>query len=199
MVAGARSCLDIETFYFSGRPDGPGRLAPVIEAVAAAAGPRPCVLGPDVPLALDVVADIAAFLVDRIETAVAAGVRRERLVIDPGFGFGKTVAHNLAILGRLGELVGIGPPVTDMASARKPSTVTSRIPRGAAPGVPGASEPSSGRCSAAVWWRTGWPQPASHSFWRTRSRSRSSRVPGRGPSWAWPRPAPSVAIWAPRG
>ncbi len=59
----------------------------------------------------DVVADVTAFLVDRVEAAVAAGVSRERLVVDPGIGFGKTVAHNLEILRRLRELVRIGLPV----------------------------------------------------------------------------------------
>jgi len=65
----------------------------------------------DAPRYGDVVADVAAFLRERVELAVGAGVARERITIDPGFGFGKTVEHNLALLARLDELVALGPPV----------------------------------------------------------------------------------------
>ncbi len=46
----------------------------------------------------DVVADVAGFLAARVAVACAAGIARERLVVDPGFGFGKTLAHNLQLL-----------------------------------------------------------------------------------------------------
>ena len=46
----------------------------------------------------DVIAEVSAFLQERIVAAEAAGIARERLVVDPGFGFGKTVEHNLAML-----------------------------------------------------------------------------------------------------
>lgn len=52
----------------------------------------------------DVVAEVRAFLAARIEAAERAGVARERIVIDPGFGFGKTVEHNLALLRHLSEI-----------------------------------------------------------------------------------------------
>ncbi len=52
----------------------------------------------------DVVAEVAAFLADRAEAALAAGVRREAIAIDPGIGFGKTTEHNLALLGNLDGL-----------------------------------------------------------------------------------------------
>ena len=45
----------------------------------------------------DVVADVTAFLRERVEALTAAGIARERITIDPGFGFGKTVAHNVAL------------------------------------------------------------------------------------------------------
>lgn len=51
----------------------------------------------------DVVADIAAFLADRVGVVQAAGIAAERIVVDPGFGFGKTLAHNLQLLKRLRE------------------------------------------------------------------------------------------------
>ena len=52
----------------------------------------------------DVVAEVKAFLKQRIDAATGAGVGAERLVVDPGFGFGKTVEHNLTLLQHLGEL-----------------------------------------------------------------------------------------------
>jgi dihydropteroate synthase len=59
----------------------------------------------------DVVAEVRSFLADRLEAAAQAGIERERIVIDPGFGFGKTLKHNLALLRGLGELVTLGVPV----------------------------------------------------------------------------------------
>jgi dihydropteroate synthase len=59
----------------------------------------------------DVVEDIKAFLSERIETAVSAGIAEERIWIDPGIGFGKTVEHNLELVRRLGELHELGRPI----------------------------------------------------------------------------------------
>lgn len=59
----------------------------------------------------DVVAEVRDFLAARIGVAVIAGIPRERVLVDPGFGFGKTAAHNLALLGRLGELAPAGVPL----------------------------------------------------------------------------------------
>jgi dihydropteroate synthase len=59
----------------------------------------------------DVVADIAQFFEERLQAAAAAGIARERVVLDPGIGFGKKVAHNLAILARLHEYQRLGRPV----------------------------------------------------------------------------------------
>lgn len=59
----------------------------------------------------DVVAEVRSFLTQRIAACEAAGIERARLVIDPGFGFGKTLAHNLALLRNLGRLVELGVPV----------------------------------------------------------------------------------------
>jgi len=54
----------------------------------------------------DVVAEVTAFLQMRVAEMEHAGIERERLCIDPGFGFGKTVEHNLSLLRRLGEIQG---------------------------------------------------------------------------------------------
>lgn len=63
------------------------------------------------PAYKDVVAEVGAFLQTRIAACHAQGIRSEQIVIDPGFGFGKTLAHNLALLQRLPELVTLGYPV----------------------------------------------------------------------------------------
>jgi dihydropteroate synthase len=59
----------------------------------------------------DVVREVKAFLQERVAAAEAAGIARERLVIDPGFGFGKTAAHNLTLLKRLAEFGDLGVPL----------------------------------------------------------------------------------------
>ena len=59
----------------------------------------------------DVVAEVAAFLADRAEAAIAAGVAPARIWLDPGIGFGKTAAHSLALLRGLDRIVALGYPV----------------------------------------------------------------------------------------
>jgi dihydropteroate synthase len=59
----------------------------------------------------DVLAEVAAFLDGRVRACLEAGIARERLVIDPGFGFGKTRAHNLALFKGLRSLAGSGVPL----------------------------------------------------------------------------------------
>jgi len=59
----------------------------------------------------DVVAEVSEFLRERIAAAEDAGINRNRIVIDPGFGFGKTLEHNLALLRGLHKLAGLGVPV----------------------------------------------------------------------------------------
>jgi dihydropteroate synthase len=59
----------------------------------------------------DVVSEVAAFLEERLRFAVAQGVAEERVCLDPGIGFGKTVEHNFELLRRLEELVALGRPV----------------------------------------------------------------------------------------
>ena len=59
----------------------------------------------------DVVADVMDFLRQRVAACQAAGIARERLLIDPGFGFGKTLAHNLALLNRQQELLVLDLPL----------------------------------------------------------------------------------------
>lgn len=63
------------------------------------------------PVYADVVAEVAAFLRARIEAAARAGIEPERLLVDPGFGFGKTLRHNLALLGSLDAFTALGAPL----------------------------------------------------------------------------------------
>jgi dihydropteroate synthase len=72
----------------------------------------------DAPGYDDVVGEVKAFLAERIETAIDAGIPEERISVDPGIGFGKTVAHNLELLRRLGELRELGRPVV-VGTSRK--------------------------------------------------------------------------------
>ena len=65
----------------------------------------------EVPTYGDVVEDVRAFLAERIEFATDAGIAEERIWIDPGIGFGKTLEHNLELLRRLGELRALGRPI----------------------------------------------------------------------------------------
>lgn len=59
----------------------------------------------------DVVGEVLQFLEERIRTCERAGIDRARLLVDPGFGFGKTLAHNLELLRRLPEIAALGLPV----------------------------------------------------------------------------------------
>jgi dihydropteroate synthase len=90
----------------------------------------------------DVVDDVKAFLVERLEFAVREGVAEERVLLDPGIGFGKTVQHNLELLRRLDELAEIGRPLlvgtsrktflgrllADAEGASDPVDVAERLP-----------------------------------------------------------------------
>jgi dihydropteroate synthase len=63
------------------------------------------------PRYTDVVGEVKAFLRERVRAALEAGIVRERLVIDPGFGFGKTLGHNLELLRRLDEFADLKLPL----------------------------------------------------------------------------------------
>jgi dihydropteroate synthase len=76
----------------------------------------------------DVVAEVSAFLAERAAAAEGSGIARERIVVDPGFGFGKTVAHNFELLRRLDRIVALGLPV--MAGWSRKSTLGAITGRG---------------------------------------------------------------------
>jgi dihydropteroate synthase len=108
LAAGASMINDIEAL------EAPGAL----EAVAASScgvclmhkKGDPATMQRD-PAYGDVVAEVKEYLAARIAACEAAGIARDRIVADPGFGFGKTAAHNLELLRRLGEFASLGVPV----------------------------------------------------------------------------------------
>jgi dihydropteroate synthase len=95
------------------------RAAPEITEMVAASGAEICLVHmigtprtmQQSPVYQDVVSEVKRFLAERIEFALAAGVPEEKIVLDPGIGFGKTVAHNLELIMRLNELTTLGRPV----------------------------------------------------------------------------------------
>lgn len=99
---------------------------PQMAAVVAQHGARCCLmhmLGEPRTMQRDprydeVVSDVKRFLHDRIEHAVGNGIERARILVDPGIGFGKTVAHNLQLLRRLDEIAELGRPVV-IGTSRK--------------------------------------------------------------------------------
>jgi dihydropteroate synthase len=95
------------------------RADPAIAEVCAAADAYVCLMhmqGEPRTMQLDpryndVAAEVAAFLEERLEFATTHGVREERICLDPGIGFGKTVEHNVELLRRLDVLLALGRPV----------------------------------------------------------------------------------------
>ena len=86
------------------------------------------------PAYADVVGEVRDFLLARAGACLAAGIARERIVLDPGFGFGKTLAHNLQLLRALPELAAAGYPV--MAGLSRKSSLGQITGRAAAERLP---------------------------------------------------------------
>jgi dihydropteroate synthase len=95
------------------------RAAPEMAELTARAGADLCLMHmvgtprtmQDNPEYEDVVSEVKRFLEERMRFATDHGVPEERIILDPGFGFGKTVAHNLELLNRLPELLALGRPL----------------------------------------------------------------------------------------
>jgi dihydropteroate synthase len=116
LEAGADIVNDISAFRFD---DGmlPLLVATGAPAVAMHIQGTPRDMQRD-PRYADVVGEVAEHLREAVERAERAGVPRERLAVDPGIGFGKTVEHNLALLRSLSELRRLGCPVVVGASRK---------------------------------------------------------------------------------
>ena len=72
----------------------------------------------DNPEYLDVVSEVRSYLVDRLAACNKAGISTDRMIVDPGIGFGKTPIHNLELLRRLGEFTALGVPLL-LGASRK--------------------------------------------------------------------------------
>jgi len=92
----------------------------------------------------DVLAEVGEFLIGRAEAAMAAGVARERIQLDPGIGFGKTLAHNLALLAGLERLTALGFPVV-LGVSRK------RFIQAIDPAAADPADRLGGSLAAAIW------------------------------------------------
>ena len=114
--AGATLVNDVSAFRFS--PDMAGLVASagVYCCLMHMLG-EPRTMQAD-PRYDDVVSEVKAFLEERLAFATVEGVPEERIWLDPGIGFGKTVEHNLELLRRLDEIVAIGRPVV-VGTSRK--------------------------------------------------------------------------------
>ena len=127
ITAGASIVNDVDAL------EGPGSLASVAGSSAAVClmhkkgDPRTMQQSPQYD---DVVFEVRDYLKARIDAAVHAGIARERIVIDPGFGFGKTQEHNIALLRNLDALTALGVPVL-VGLSRKAmlGRITGREPR----------------------------------------------------------------------
>ena len=95
----------------------------------------------------DVVREVLAFLRDRVAECVAAGIPRESLILDPGFGFGKNLEHNLALLRRLDVFVAEGLPVLAGLSRKSMISQLAGDPQG------GPSERLGGSLALALYAR----------------------------------------------
>jgi dihydropteroate synthase len=108
LAAGASMINDIEALT------APGALAAVAQSDCAVClmhkKGSPATMQED-PHYAEVVTEVRDYLAERIAACEAAGIARERIVVDPGFGFGKSVEHNLTLLKHLPELSSLGVPL----------------------------------------------------------------------------------------
>ncbi|MDO9077624.1 MAG: dihydropteroate synthase [Brevundimonas sp.] len=117
VAAGATMWNDVTALAFA--PDSPATAAELgCEVVLMHMRGEPRTMQAD-PQYGDVVAEVADWLVARADAAMAAGVARGRIWLDPGIGFGKTAAHNLALTAQLERLAATGFPVLYGASRKR--------------------------------------------------------------------------------
>lgn len=108
VAAGADIINDVRSLQAPGAPAAAAETGAAVCLMHMQGEPRSMQADPRYE---NVITDVADFLRQRIAVAEAAGIARSRLLVDPGFGFGKTLAHNLSLLKHLGELADSGLPV----------------------------------------------------------------------------------------
>lgn len=116
VAAGAGMINDVYALRREGALDAAAALGVPVVLMHMLGEPRSM---QDAPEYDDVVADVHRFLAERIFAAEMAGIEKKRMVVDPGFGFGKTGAHNLALLAQLQRFTELGVPVLAGFSRKK--------------------------------------------------------------------------------
>lgn len=116
IAAGADIWNDVMALQAPGAPDTAAELGCTVALMHMRGEPRTM---QDQPRYDDVVAEVRDFLAARAEAAEAAGVERANIWLDPGIGFGKTTAHNLALIAGLTELCALGYPILFGASRKR--------------------------------------------------------------------------------
>jgi dihydropteroate synthase len=106
--AGASLINDVRALQAPGALEAAAALGLPVCLMHMQGEPRTMQRAPDYA---DVTADVRAFLAGRIAACIAAGLPGSRLLIDPGFGFGKRLSHNLALLAQLPEFLELGVPL----------------------------------------------------------------------------------------
>ncbi|ABZ77700.1 dihydropteroate synthase [Shewanella halifaxensis HAW-EB4] len=106
--AGAHLINDVRALQEAGALDVAAQLGVPVCLMHMQGQPRTM---QDAPHYEDIISDISQFFCERIDACLAAGIRREQIVLDPGFGFGKSLAHNYELLNRMPELLQLGLPV----------------------------------------------------------------------------------------
>ena len=115
-AAGAGMINDIYALRRDGALDAAASLGVPVVLMHMQGEPRSM---QDAPQYDDVVAEVHRFLAERIFAAEMAGIAKKDIVVDPGFGFGKTSAHNLLLLAQLGRITELGVPVLAGMSRKK--------------------------------------------------------------------------------
>lgn len=108
VAAGAGMINDVFGLRREGALDAAAALGVPVVLMHMLGAPRDM---QDAPQYDDVVGEVHRFLAERIFAAEMAGIARKRILVDPGFGFGKTTAHNMTLLAQLARLVELGVPV----------------------------------------------------------------------------------------
>lgn len=108
VAAGAGLINDVYALRREGALDAAASLDVPVVIMHMQGEPRSMQAAPDYD---DVVAQVHRFLTERVFAAEMAGIAKKKIVIDPGFGFGKTLAHNLALLAQLDRFAELGLPV----------------------------------------------------------------------------------------
>jgi dihydropteroate synthase len=108
LAAGATIWNDVSALGAAGAPEVAAELGCQVVLMHMQGEPRTM---QNAPRYKDVVGEVEAFLMDRAEVAISAGVAGSKIWLDPGIGFGKTLAHNLTLLANLDRFVALGFPV----------------------------------------------------------------------------------------